>query len=150
MAVELGSEEFWRRLAVEPTRLAAEVCFVDVTNLDATLQKHPSLRAWINAAYESARIEEERARWDVTRARALQMLAAKSALDEHTGKYKSVVVLEAEVDGSERVKETMDTLLAAQEKRGALRAMAQALEDRKDMLIQISAKQRQEMREYGA
>lgn len=63
---DLGSAEFWQRLASEPNRLAAEICFVDVVNLDETLQKHASLRAWVNASHETARIQEERARWEVT------------------------------------------------------------------------------------
>ena len=42
----------------------------------------------------------------------------------------------------------MGALLDQQEKRGALRAMSDALEDRKDMLIQIAAKQRKERGDY--
>ena len=145
---ELGSVEFWERVENDPERLAMEVCKVDLVNLEQMLQKHPSTRAWVNAAHEVARIDEERARWHVTKARAEALLAAKSVPDPHTGKPKTVNVLDAEVECVESVRAATEELLAAQEKRGALRAMADALEDRKDMLIQIAAKQRQESRDY--
>jgi hypothetical protein len=144
----LGTTEFWERLSFEPARLAAEVCFIDVVNLDDTLQQHASLHAWVNAAEESARIGEERARWNVTRSRAIAILDAKSTPDQQTGKPKLAAVLEAEADTALAMQVAMDELHVAQEKRGALRAISRALEDRKDMLIQISAKRRQEESNY--
>lgn len=146
--IELGSAQFWKRLDENPAALAREVCFVDVVNLDETLQQHAALRAWINAAYESARIIVERAKWDETKARALGMLRAKSAVDPDTGKFKTVQILEAEVDADERVERTVQLVHTAQDRAGALRAMSKALEDRKDMLVQIAAKQRQELKDY--
>jgi hypothetical protein len=146
--MDLGSVEFWERLVSDPARLAFELCRVDVNRLDLTLQRHPALRAWINAAHEAARIDEERARWDVTRTRAHVLLEARETLDGVTNKAKTVDVLNAEADGHADVAAAMGALLDAQRKRGALRAMADALEDRLQMLIQISAKQRVELRDY--
>ena len=136
---DLGSAEFWQRIQADPARLAAEVCFVDVAELDKTLQKHPSLRAWVNATHEVARIEEERAKWRLTVARARALLAATGTVDER----------KALADTAEPVQQATEAVFAAQEKRGALRAMADALEDRVQMLVQIAAKQRQESREYN-
>lgn len=136
---DLGSNEFWERIQREPARLAAEVCFVDVVNLVETLQKHPGLRAWVNAQHEVARIEEERAKWELTKARARALLDAKGTVDER----------KAAAEIAPAVIAAQEALFGTQEKRGALRAMADALEDRLQMLIQIAAKQRQESKVYS-
>lgn len=148
-STELGSPEFWARLKTEPEALAAAICSVDVQNLDLTLQQHAGLRAWVNAAHEVARIAEERAQWEVTKTRAGMLLAAKAEKDSHTGKDKTVAVLNAEVDVNGAVVTAEGVYLDAQEKRGVLRAMSNALEDRLQMLIQLSAKQRQEAKDYN-
>ena len=145
---ELGTVDFWERLRVNPSDLAREVCTIDVINLDQTLQEQPALRAWVNAAFEVARIAEERCKWDVTRTRALALLAGKKKKDPDTEKPKTVSVLEAEVDTNPSVEEAMTKLHAQQDVTGGLRAMTKALDDRKDMLVQISAKQRKEREDY--
>lgn len=135
---DLGSQEFWQRIQAEPAKLAAEVCFIDVAVIEATLQKHPALRAWVLAQHEVARIAEERAKWRLTVARARAYMRASGTVDER----KSAVDTDGEVTA------TQEQLFDAQEKRGALRAMADALEDRTAMLIQISAGQRAEKKDY--
>lgn len=144
---KLGSQEWLARLENEPAKLAAEVCLINVADLDTTLQQHASLRAFVNSLHEATKAEETRAEWELTRTRARVLLQAKNAKDESTGKDKTVAVLSAEVDVHEDVVQAMDHLLTVQQKRGALRAMSDALEDRLQMLIQISAKQREEMRD---
>lgn len=146
--VELGSADFWQKLADNPAKLAAEVCLIDVSNLDRMLQRHAALRAWVNATYELARVADDRAKWELTKAQSRALLAAKAILDPTTGKNKTVPVLQAEVDGDEEVQAAMEKLLMLSEKRAALRAMAGALEDRKDMLIQIASKRRKEMGDH--
>lgn len=147
--VELGSTEFWSQLASDPARLAAEVCAVDVTNLDITLQQHPALRAWVNATHESVRIEEEKAKYELTKAEAQAFMRAKAVLDKDTGKAKTVDALKAEVTLDKAVVEAQEFLLGVQQQRSVLRAMSDALEDRLQMLIQISAKQRKELEDYN-
>lgn len=144
---ELGSKEFWERLQSNPGALARDICQIDLVNLDRTLQEHPALRAWVNAAFETSRVAEERAKWELTKTRARTLMRVKSEPDGN-GKPKTVQVIDAEVDNDEEVQKATDHYLHTQEIKGALRAMADALEDRKDMLIQISAKQRQELREH--
>ena len=148
MHIKLGTGAFWKKLTDDPARLAAEVCSVDVVNLDDTLQHHAALRAWVSAAHETARINEERIKWEETKARAIALLAAKAIPDPDTGKSKTVAVLNAEVDLTKAVQTIVDRLHNQQEIRGTLRAMTNALEDRKDMLIQIAAKQRKELGDY--
>lgn len=139
MAVELGSKDFWDMLAADPRKLAVEVCKVDIRMLDLTLQHHPALRAWVNAAHEMAKVEEERALWGLRVARARAVLASAGTVQER----------EAQTELAEGVKVAQEAVFLAQEKRGALRAMASALEDRKDMLIQIAAKRRKEQDDYN-
>lgn len=143
-AVELGSKEFWDRLSEDPRRLAREVCNVDLTRLELMLQYQASLRAWVNAAHEVAKIEESTAEYEVTKARARALLKAKEEKDPHTEKAKIQEVLKAEVEIDVEVIRLTDVLLDAQRKRGALRAMTTGLEDRSQMLMQLSANQRKE------
>lgn len=146
--MQLGSVEFWKRLDEDPKALAAEICSIDLVNLEQTLQHHPALRAWVNAAYESARIVKERADWELTTARARALLHAKAEKDPHTEKHKTGEVLKAEAEVDDVVLRAGESLLQAEYKCAVLKAMSIALEDRTQMLIQLSAKHRQESRDY--
>jgi hypothetical protein len=154
--VELGSARFWERLQADPARLAAEVCTINTVNIIQTLHEQPALRAWVNATHEMAKIEEEQARYELTKTRARVLLAAKAeeeAPAEPGGKGKvkgkTVAVLDAEVEDHAEVQAANEKLLAVMTKRSVLRAMSDALEDRLQMLIQISAHQRAEKNEYS-
>lgn len=144
MSIELGSVEFWKHLESDPKLLAAEVCKVDTVNLEQTLERHSGIRAWVNAAHESARIEEAKAEYEVTKARARALLKSRESDDQHTGKAKIADILKAEVELDKDVDALTQRLFDVQMKRGALRAMSTAMEDRLQMLIQISANQRKE------
>lgn len=143
--LELGSPEWWEQLTEYPALMATQVCEIDMSDFEGMLERHASLHAWVNATHEAARVEEDRAQWEVTREQAMQTLHFKGVPDATTGKLPTVEVLKAEVNASEQVKAAMEKLFDAQQKRGALRAMADALEDRLQMLIQLSALRRREM-----
>src|SRR3990167_6808342 len=96
--VELGGSVFWQRLQDDPAMLAYEICSIDLVDLQTTLQRHAGLRAWVNAAYESARIAEEKAKWALTKLRSKWMVTLSKAKDEVTGKAKTVDILKAEVE----------------------------------------------------
>lgn len=159
--VELGSPEFWARLQADPAALAAQVCSIDLRNLDDTLVSHPALRAWLNATHEVAKIEEEKAQWELTKARAEVMLRAKADEDAEPAetdskgkpkaakKAKTVDVLKAEVEVHPDVINATHFYHAALEKRSMLSAMTKALDDRLQMLIQVSANQRAERENYS-
>jgi hypothetical protein len=146
--MELGSEEFWDQLHQNPARLAYEIAQIDLTDLQSTLQRHPALRAWVSATYENARIVEERAKWELTKIKAIATLQAKATVDADTNKNKTVAVLDAEVETNEAVLAAVAVLLEAQEKRATLKAMVDSLEDRVQMLVQLAARQREESRDY--
>lgn len=142
--VELGSTDFWQQLAADPALLASEVATIDLARMDETLQTHASLVAWVNATYELARVEQERWEFELTKARAMALLAARAVNDVHTQKAKIQVVLEAEVETNTNVVQAQQMLQAQKVRCGALRAMSKALDHRQDMLVQIAAKQRRE------
>lgn len=146
--MELGSPQFWDALKTNPEQLAVTVCSINAADLDRTLQEHPALVAWVVAAHESAKIVEARARWELTKAEAIVTLRAKAQDDPDTEKPKTIQVLRAEVDASPEVGEATDHLFTTQERTAALRAMVEALRDRRDMLVQLAAKQRDEQRQY--
>ncbi len=143
--MDLGSTAFWERLQKDPGRMAHEVCSIDLVNLEITLQHHAALRAWVTAAHETHRILEERKKWELTKTKARILKLAREVKDEFTGKLKTTAVLEAERDDHPEVADAVEALLQQQQTRGTLRAMVEALGDRKDMLVQLSARQRKEM-----
>lgn len=146
-AVEMGSPAFWQRLANDPRLLAAQVCSIDAVNIELTCQQHAALRAWVNAAYEVARTEEMKAEFEQTRARARALLEAQKTLSAATGKPKTVDVMKAEMELTAEVIAADDAYLVAREKVAALKAMSNAGEDRLQMLVQLAARQRQEIRD---
>ena len=147
--IELGSPAFWKDLKKDPSRMAFELCKIDLVDLEKTLQHQPSLTAWIVAAYETARVQEEKAKWELEVEKARALIKMKGTLDSDTGKNKTVAVLNAEVELCGPVIDLTEYLLDCQDTRAALRAIVQGLSDRKDMLIQISARHRQEAKEYS-
>ena len=145
----LGSPAFWDMLKSNPERLAKEVCSIDLIDLETTLCQHPPLRAWVTAAYETARIDEERAKWILNRTEAEILIATRKTFDGHTGKPKTVAVVNAEVETHEEVIAAKHTYLEKMRVRTALEAMVRTLTDRKDMLVQIAAKHRQEAQDFS-
>jgi hypothetical protein len=146
--IELGTPAFWAELETNPARLAAEVCTIDLVNMQQTLQQHASLYAWVAATFESASVAVERAEWNVTTLKAHALLEIKATPDPHTNKPKVVDVIKSEADVHPTVQAAMAEYLKAREKKGVLQAMTKALADRRDMLVQLSAKQREEHKSY--
>jgi hypothetical protein len=144
LAKLLGTKEFWQRLRTSPAQLAAEVCSINIVQIDETLQMHASLRAWVNAALEVARIDEAKLTWHETKTRAAILLMLKR-IDPDTNKPKTVTMLDAEAIQQPELQKITEQILKQKEITGGLKAIEKALEDRKDMLIQIAAKQRKEM-----
>ncbi len=145
----LGSPAFWDLLKGSPERLAQEICSIDLVDMDLTLQQHPALRGWVNAAFETSKIAEERAKWILNKTKAQAFITAKESNDPATGKPKNIASLEAEVELNSDVINAFEEYLTQARTRAVLRAMADALGDRKDMLIQIAAKQRHEASDHG-
>ena len=90
--------------------MAHEVCSIDLVNLETTLQHHAALRAWVTAAHETHRIEEERCKWNLTKTKARILKQAREVKDEFTGKLKTTAVLEAERDDHPEVAAAVEAL----------------------------------------
>ncbi len=118
--------------------LVSNHCRIDLANLDAALSRHAALFAFAMAAFEMARVGEARAKWraDVVKGEQATRLLASG---------KTVSAAEKTIPTVPEVKTVMEELLTAQMVTGRLRALISGLEHRRDMLVQISAKQRQEM-----
>lgn len=143
----LGTEAFWSLLRSQPELVAKEVCAIDLINIEETLQKHSGLRAWVGAAFESCRIQEEQAAWRLAKTRGKVLLEAKGAMDPNTGKAKTVEALKAEVDVHPDVDAAEQEVIVAKGMKGVLKIIYDSLGDRRDMLIQIASRQRAEMGE---
>lgn len=143
----LGTKQFWKRLQEDPGDLNRELCSIHLEELDETLQTHASLRAWVNSAFELAVVEEAILKWEEKKLRAKELLNVDKT-DPTTQKVKTIATMEAEVELTGSVRQATANVFAQQRVTGGLRALMKALDDRKDMLVQISAKQRKELENY--
>jgi len=121
-------------------KVVAEYCRIDLANLDEALSRHAALYAYTVAAYEMAKVQEARAKW------SLEMI--KSEVFKILGqqdKRVTVAAAERRIPLAVTTQAGAQTLFDAQVLTARLRALVMGLEHRRDMLIQISARQRQEM-----
>lgn len=118
----------------------ANYCRIDLANLDTALARHPALYAYTVAAYELSKVQEARKKWEVEEAKAFTYQALQ-AVDQKT----SVSSADKKIPNSANVKAAMESLFSIQGVVARLKALSAGLEHRRDMLVQISAKQRQEM-----
>lgn len=126
----------------EAQRKVASFCRIDLQNLDIALSRHPAIYAYCAAVYEMAKVKEARAKWDMEKAKAQ---AFSIVMDQ--GRANKITATEA----AEKVKQvplyqqSMDALLSAEVITGRMKALVDGLSHRRDMLVQISARQRAEM-----
>lgn len=122
------------------SEMVAEYCRIDLSNLDLALSRHSSLYAYTVAAYELARVQEARAKWslEVTKSDVYQVLVEKDP-------KVSVSAADKSIARAVTTKTAMEEMFKAQVAVARLKALVSGLEHRRDMLVQISARQRQEM-----
>ncbi len=113
-------------------------CRIDLANLDAALSRHAALFAYAMAAFEMAKVAEARIKWRTEVVKSEEFAKIQLKGKSATAAEKLILTLDS-------VQTVMDELHASQEVTGRLRALINGLEHRRDMLVQISAKQRQEM-----
>lgn len=118
----------------------SEYCRIDLANLDLALSRHAALYAYSVAAYELAKVQEARAKWKLEGTKAMVF----GALTEKDSKI-AVAAADKKIPLAIPVKEAMEEMLTIQSTVARLRGLAAGLEHRRDMLVQISARQRQEM-----
>ncbi len=128
-------------LYTEPAKQAAQICTINLGDLWTTLAVHPALVAFVVASYESARISEARTKAELERTRARQY----TRIVEEQPKLAAGKV-EMQVESTEAVEHAYNDWLDAAAKTAALKAVVTGLEHRKDMLVQIASRQKQEMK----
>lgn len=129
--------EFIKRIldAEDKAEAAAKVVMISLNDLEGTLANHPSLYAYAATEYAIAESARVRAEVEVKRAKAR---AVKTLLN--LGNSKTAADRLIEVDPG--VVEAGETLQTHTERAAVLRAVVQALDHRKDMLVNLSARTR--------
>ncbi len=126
----------------EASRKVSQFCRIDLQSLDIALSRHPAIYAYCAAVYEMAKVKEAKAKWDMEKAKAQ---AFGIVMDQ--GRTTKITATEA----AEKVKtvplfqQAMDFLHESEVITGRLKALVDGLGHRRDMLIQISARQRAEL-----
>lgn len=128
----------WEKLKEDPAYECSRLCQINTANLVDALEKHAALYAYVNALYEKARATETRREWQYEQEKA-QVFAQLRAEGTAIGEASETAEL------NEQVKEARKAYMKAEEKRRLLWALVDSLDTRKDMLIQLSARQRAEM-----
>lgn len=144
--MKLAPPDFSQILNPEADQLAvsqeiAEYCRIDLANLDIALERHPSLYAYTSACFEMAKVAEARAKWDLetTIANTFSIVMNKDSKMTATAAEKVVKTYPAVTQAAATHHEKM--LITAR-----MKGLANGLEHRRDMLVQISARQRVDMR----
>ena len=121
--------------ALETARLVA----VDVHDLENVMANHVGLFAYAVALFEEAKTTETAAKQD------LDFMKSSEYRDLFNAEQMTLGKAEKVVGGLSTVRTYTRKWLAAHKMTGTLRALVQALDHRRDMIVQIAARQRQEI-----
>jgi hypothetical protein len=119
--------------------MVSELCRINVANLESTLERHPGLFAYASAQHELAKVAEARAEWMLERKRAE---AFKRTKDAHATMPANRI--EREVETDQEVVSAAEHYFTQKAITARLKALVNGLEHRRDMLVQLSARQRKE------
>ena len=106
--------------------------------------KQPSLYAWFATLLEYASAEMETQKMNLSILRA-NLDAEKRTVLVNEGKKATESMVESAIEVDERAIQAQKNLIESSRQYGILRAIVRALEQRKDMLIQVGSMKRQEM-----
>ena len=126
-----------------PAEEVANLCAIDLNHMETTLQNQAALYAYAEASYETAEYTKAKAMVYLDRAKAVAFRTIQT--DEPGLAIGKTNVL---VELSEDVIRTQDHLLECSKDAGMLKALIKGLQHRKDMLIQISSRQKAEAAQY--
>lgn len=130
---------------VDARSIITDFCRINLADLDTTLTYHAGLYAYAVAVHEMAKVNEARAKMNREKVEATvadQLLRVKNP---ETGKYPSATEVGLTMKLDNRYAEATEAFFNAQQIAGRLKAVTAGLEHRRDMLVQLSAKQRKEM-----
>lgn len=135
-------------LDTDPDKEAARICEINLADLVGTMQRHPGVVAYVHAQYEAARIKEAltRQKFENVKAAIADQLAKTPV--ESTGKMPSVAAVEMAVKNDLNVQQAYQKYLQAVGETSLFKPIITGLEHRRDMLVQIASRQRQEIANY--
>ena len=116
-----------------------ELCAINISHIENTLQNHAALYGAAELAFEMAEVEVARIKKALYDAEVVLFNQI-----QHKEKGLAVTKTDRLVAAHPSIMEKQDELIDAQASRGRLRALCKGLISRKDMLIQISSRQKQE------
>lgn len=128
----------WEELHKNPEYEVARVCTINTANLEHALENHAAIYAYANAAYAKARADKGRVEWQYE-----QAVARAFADLREEGKAIGEAKETAETD--EAVRTLKKKVLEADREVRILYALVQGLEHRRDMLVQLAARERAEL-----
>jgi hypothetical protein len=125
----------------DPAAEIARVCAIDVTDMETVMQAHPALFGYASASYEVARAQQSTAEWSLDRTKAA-VFEEKKAEDPKA----SVSGIKEVLENDPKVIAASNEVLQSTRRALLLKSLVNALDHRRDMIIQISARHREEMR----
>lgn len=126
-----------------PAEEVANLCAIDLNYMETTLQNHAALYAYAEASYETAEYTKAKAAVYLDRAKDE---AFNTIQQDEPG--LAIGKTDARVSVMENVVRAQDHLLECLKDAGMLKALVKGLQHRKDMLIQISSRQKAEAAQY--
>lgn len=117
----------------------AEYCTINTQDLETALARQASLYSYAVAGHEIAEVDQAKAKFSLDKAKA----TSYGILLDQKPKAPDTI-LSKEILTLPLVTKAQDDLIRAMGVCARLKALVSGLEHRKDMLVQISAKQRRE------
>jgi hypothetical protein len=128
------------KLANAPEEEIARVARINLADLTSTMETHAALYGFAAARYERAKVEEIQAKAEVERTRADVFLSIAAS-----DPSMAVNRLERRVETSEELRKAITAYHTAARNAGDLKALVNALDHRRDMIVQIASRQKKEM-----
>lgn len=124
-----------------PAFEVARICQIDTRDLDRALMTQAGLAAYAYSLHESARAAEQEAKYAYERAKAEEFSRLRDG-------GAAIGQANEQAELGEAVSAARQAAMAKEATTRQYYALVRGLEQRRDMLIQLSARQRQEMRSF--
>lgn len=122
------------------SEVVAQYCEINLADIETALSRQASLYSYVVAAYELAKVAEAQEKWNFEQTKADAFIKIQS-LDPK----ESATSIDRKILQAQTVRDAAKAHFSAQANTARLKALVSGLEHRRDMLVQIAAKMRQEM-----
>jgi hypothetical protein len=129
----------------ECKQIISDFCHINLSDLQTALARHAGIYAYASATYEAFQVQEARDKWSKEQAesQAFDKLLQDWAKNKE-GKDPTVSGSTLKIRLDPTFSAAQQRLLDTQSTIGRLKALVKGLEHRKDMLVQVAARQRRE------